>query len=185
VKSATPAPAAKSAAPAPAAKSATPAPAVTPAAKPAAKKSAPKKKSASKKPAAKSAAKTPEKAPAKKAEPAKAKKVVLDKTDTVKKALWEAHSKTKAQKIESYMAVQVYVHDSEIDSFFIAVQDGAVKIERSHYQGNNGDLIFYGDDTELQKIAKGKYDFIDAISSGKMNYHGDLSVLVALMGLFV
>jgi hypothetical protein len=167
------------------------------AAKPAKAAAAKPAKAAAAKPAKAAAKKTTAKAAAKKTTAKAAAKAVavveeapktrgrkkaefVDKTDKVKTALWKAVNKTKAKKIDGYIAIQVYAEG--LDSFFIAVQQGEAKIERSYYQGNNGE--FFANDAELMKISKGKYDFIAAIKSGKIHFDGNLSVFVSLMGLF-
>ena len=110
------------------------------------------------------------------------KPVDMDKTDTVKKALWNALNKTKAKKIKEYIAVQVYAEG--LDSFFIAVHNGEPMIERSYYQGHSGDL--QATEKELLAIAKGKYDFIKAVKTNEnVNFNGRLSVLLKIMDLFV
>ncbi|MCL1866199.1 MAG: hypothetical protein FWF82_02190 [Oscillospiraceae bacterium] len=191
------APVVKAPAAAPVVKAPATAPAKKPAAKPAVKSAAkpatkPAAKSASK-PAAKSAAKSaskpaakatakkaPTKAPAKAPKAPAKKKVELDKTDVVKKALWDALSKSKAKKINEYVAVQVYAEG--LDSFFIAVHEGTPMIERSYYQGHNGD--FQATEKDLLAIAKGKYDFVKAVKSGAVNFSGRLSSMLKILDLF-
>ncbi|MCL2035940.1 MAG: hypothetical protein FWG83_00955 [Oscillospiraceae bacterium] len=168
---------------APAVDKATPAKAGAPAVvKPVAKKAAPPAKKAEAKPAAKAEAPAPEAKPATKPSPKKKKEVVeqLDRTDIVKKALWEALSKSKAKKLKGYNAIQVYAEG--LDSFFIAIHEGEPAIERHFYQGHSGDL--QASETALLKIAAGNYDFIKAVKAEEINFSGRLSVLLKILDLF-
>jgi len=129
-------------------------------------------------------AKKPE-AAKKTAEPAKkpAKKPVvvqLDKTDTVKKVLWDKIDKIKAKKIEGDVAVQVFADG--LDSFYIAVKGGVPEIERYFYNNNNGTVNT--SEKELLKIALGGYDVLAAVRTGAINFDGNLSVFIKILDLF-
>ena len=168
---------------APAAKKAAPKAKKAAAPKAAAKKAAPKAKAAVKKVASKAKAAVkkavPKKAAAKAAPKAK-KAAAVDVSGVVRGALWKAISKSKVKKIDKEIAIQVYAEG--IESFFIAVQEGKAKIDPAFYINNNGALNTSAD--ELKKIAAGKYDIIDAVKKGKVNFDGNLSVLLKIMDLF-
>jgi len=116
--------------------------------------------------------------PAKK--PVKKAAVQLDKTDTVKKALWDSIDKTKAKKIEGDIAVQIFADG--LDSFYIAVKGGVPEIERFFYHNNNGTVNT--SEKELLKLALGGYDLFAAVKSGAFGFDGNLWILVKILELF-
>jgi len=144
----------------------------------------PETKKAAAEPVKKTAEPVKKPEPAKKAEPAKrpVKKaaVQLDKTDSVKKALWDSMDKTKAKKIEGDVAVQIFADG--LDSFYIAVKGGVPEIERYFYNNNNGTVNTT--EKELLKIALGGYDVLAAVRAGNINFDGNLSVFIKLIDLF-
>ncbi|MCL2071299.1 MAG: SCP2 sterol-binding domain-containing protein [Oscillospiraceae bacterium] len=110
----------------------------------------------------------------------KKKDEAVDKTDVVKTVLWNGIGKAKAKKIKDELAIQVFADG--LDSFYVAIKGGQPEIERYYYNNNNGQLVTT--EAELLKIAKGKYDVVAAVKSGKLNYDGNLSALLKLVDLF-
>jgi hypothetical protein len=178
----------------PVAKKAAAKPAAKATAKPVAKKAAakPGRKPAAKKAVAK---KAPVKAAAK-AAPAKGKvaaapvkgkggrKKAAPSLDIVTTAIWKKIGKASVRALEAPVGIQVNVHD--IGTFFIAVRADSGKkqlaVEQAIYNDRAGTVeISY---EEVMKVAAGKYNFLDAITKGKVYYYGDIAKAVAIAGLF-
>ena len=105
--------------------------------------------------------------------------VVLDDLTT---AVWKNIENKDVTDIPCAIAIQVNVFD--IGVFYIAVKANPnedKQVMQADYYLADG--IVDTSAEEVLKIAKGGYDFIKAVKDGRLNYRGDLSKAVRLVGI--
>lgn len=105
--------------------------------------------------------------------------IVLDDLTT---AVWKNIENKDVADVPCAIAIQVNVFDTGI--FYIAVKanpDEDKQVMQSDYYLADG--IVDTSAEEVLKIAKGDYDFIEAVKAGRIKYRGDLSKAVRLAGI--
>ncbi len=105
--------------------------------------------------------------------------IVLDDLTT---AVWKNIENKDVTEVPCAIAIQVNVFDTGI--FYIAVKanpDEDKQVMQSDYYLADG--IVDTSAEEVLKIAKGDYDFLEAVKAGRLNYRGDLSKAVRLAGI--
>lgn len=105
--------------------------------------------------------------------------IVLDDLTT---AVWKNIEHKDVAEVPGAIAIQVNVFDTGI--FYIAIKanpDESKQVMQSDYYLADG--IVDTSAEEVLKIAKGDYDFVEAVKAGRLNYRGDLSKAVRLAGI--